>query len=215
MLALAQDRALEGLADPNVLELAASEGRVLITRNSRDFAPLAREWAEAQRSHAGLILIWTLDHGQFTEIVAGVEQQLQRWPSQEQWLDDRDLLRGRPRVLWAIARTRASACCVADERRIGATFGIEIDAHGLASWPAGNAIPLVSSVVGLAVAWFGHDRGDARPRPRACPDASVGRQDHRDRAEGQPGVVTEACSPWESVSRPRTRRSRALGCPGC
>jgi hypothetical protein len=38
---------------------------VLITRNSRDFAPIAREWAEARRSHAGLILIWTLDHSQF------------------------------------------------------------------------------------------------------------------------------------------------------
>lgn len=101
VVALAQDRALEGLADPQVLELAASEGRVLITRNSRDFAPLARQWAEAQRSHAGLILIWTLDHSQCAEIVAGLEQQLQRWPSQEQWLDDRDLLRGRPRVLWA------------------------------------------------------------------------------------------------------------------
>ena len=33
------------------LELATTEERVLITRNSRDFAPLAREWAEASRHH--------------------------------------------------------------------------------------------------------------------------------------------------------------------
>jgi uncharacterized protein with PIN domain len=87
VLALAEDASYEGLADPQVLELAASEGRVLITRNSRDFAPLAREWAEAQRSHAGLILIWTLDHDQFAQIVAGIEHQLDLWPSQEQWRD--------------------------------------------------------------------------------------------------------------------------------
>jgi predicted nuclease of predicted toxin-antitoxin system len=87
ILALAEDAAFEGLPDPEMLALAASEGRVLVTRNSRDFAPLAREWAEAQRSHAGLILIWTLDHSQFAEIVAGIERQLGLWPSQEQWRD--------------------------------------------------------------------------------------------------------------------------------
>jgi hypothetical protein len=87
VLALAEDAAFEGLSDPHVLELAASEGRVLITRNSRDFAPIARQWAEAQRSHAGLILIWTLDHSQFAGIVIGIERQLDLWPSQDQWRD--------------------------------------------------------------------------------------------------------------------------------
>jgi predicted nuclease of predicted toxin-antitoxin system len=87
VLALAQDADYEGLADPQVLELAASQQRVLVTRNSRDFAPLAREWAEAQRPHAGMILIWTLDHSQFAEIVAGIERYMERWPSQAQWCD--------------------------------------------------------------------------------------------------------------------------------
>ena len=87
VLALAADLTFEGLDDPLVLELAAAEQRVLITRNSRDFAPLAREWAEASRRHAGLILLWTLDHGQFAAIVAGVERHLERWPEQEQWRD--------------------------------------------------------------------------------------------------------------------------------
>ena len=87
VLALAEDSAFEGLPDPEVLALAASERRILITRNSRDFAPLAREWAEGRRSHAGLILIWTLDHSRFSEIVAGIELQLERRPAQEQWRD--------------------------------------------------------------------------------------------------------------------------------
>jgi predicted nuclease of predicted toxin-antitoxin system len=87
VLALAEDAAYEGLADPQVLELAASEQRILITRNSRDFAPLARQWAEAGRSHAGIILIWTLNHSQFAEIVARIERQLRQRPSHEQWRD--------------------------------------------------------------------------------------------------------------------------------
>jgi hypothetical protein len=52
-----------------------------------DFAPIAREWAEAQRPQTGLILIWTLDHSQFAEIVAGIQRQLDLWPSPEQWRD--------------------------------------------------------------------------------------------------------------------------------
>jgi predicted nuclease of predicted toxin-antitoxin system len=87
VLALAENPAYEGLSDPQVFELAASERRILITRNSRDFAPLARQWAEAQQSHAGLVLIWTLDHSQFAQIVAGVERQLAQRPTQQQWQD--------------------------------------------------------------------------------------------------------------------------------
>jgi predicted nuclease of predicted toxin-antitoxin system len=86
VVALAEDAMFEGLDDPLVLELSVEQGRVLVTRNSCDFAPLAREWGEAQRVHAGMILIWTLDHSQFGEIVAGVERLLgQR--TQEQWRD--------------------------------------------------------------------------------------------------------------------------------
>jgi hypothetical protein len=74
VLALAEDASYEGLADPAVLELAATQERVLITRNSRDHAPLAREWAEAQRTHAGMILIWTLDHSQYRRDTRGCSE---------------------------------------------------------------------------------------------------------------------------------------------
>ncbi|MGA2471654.1 MAG: DUF5615 family PIN-like protein [Solirubrobacteraceae bacterium] len=87
VVALAADPTLEGLDDPAVLELAAAAQRILVTRNSRDFAPLAREWAEASRRHAGLILIWTLDHSEFAAITAGIERRLERWPRQDQWQD--------------------------------------------------------------------------------------------------------------------------------
>ena len=49
----AEAAALEGLEDPLVLALAAEGARILFTWNSKDFAPLLREWAEAGRHHAG------------------------------------------------------------------------------------------------------------------------------------------------------------------
>lgn len=55
--ALDSEIELEGLADPDVLELAAAEGRVLVTANIRDFEPLLREWAGEGMAHAGVILV--------------------------------------------------------------------------------------------------------------------------------------------------------------
>jgi hypothetical protein len=49
--------------------------------------PNARPVAEASRSHAGLIVIWTLDHSRFAAIVNGIERHLDRRPEQGQWGD--------------------------------------------------------------------------------------------------------------------------------
>jgi predicted nuclease of predicted toxin-antitoxin system len=87
VLALAEHLESEGLDDPDVLALAAAERRVLITRNSRDFAPLVREWAEAKRAHAGCILIWTLEHHELGAIVRQVERLLEERPHHADWLD--------------------------------------------------------------------------------------------------------------------------------
>jgi predicted nuclease of predicted toxin-antitoxin system len=87
VLSLASDAGLGALDDPQVLELAAEQKRVLVTRNSRDFAPLLREWSEAGRHHAGCILIWTLGHHEFGAIIKGVTQLLHEHPEAEQWRD--------------------------------------------------------------------------------------------------------------------------------
>lgn len=83
--ALAAEPDLEGLPDEQVLELATQDERILITRNSRDFAPLARRWAEAGREHAGLILVWSFTHRQFGQIVAGSQQWLEEVPDAQAW----------------------------------------------------------------------------------------------------------------------------------
>ena len=85
--ALSERPDLEGLADPEVLALAAAEDRILVTRNSRDFAPLLREWAEAGRSHAGCVLIWTLKHDDVGPILEGIRRLLAERSEQSRWRD--------------------------------------------------------------------------------------------------------------------------------
>jgi hypothetical protein len=87
VLCLAADPALGALDDPHVLELAATQSRILITRNSRDFAPLLRDWNESGRHHAGCILIWSLAHNEFGAIVDGVTRLLGEYPDSQLWQD--------------------------------------------------------------------------------------------------------------------------------
>jgi predicted nuclease of predicted toxin-antitoxin system len=85
VLALGGQAEYSALADEEVLQLAADENRILVTRNSRDFAPLARLWAEAGRVHAGLVLIWSLRNDELRAICAGLEQVFERYPRTRQW----------------------------------------------------------------------------------------------------------------------------------
>jgi Domain of unknown function (DUF5615) len=87
VLALQADSARRSLPDELVLELAATEGRILITRNARHFQPLARSWMEEQRAHSGLILIWTLQSNAFHDIVTAVAVLLSSRPDAEGWRD--------------------------------------------------------------------------------------------------------------------------------
>lgn len=87
VLSIASDPVLGALDDAQVLELAAEQDRILVTRNSRDFVPLLREWSEAGRHYPGCILIWTLDHHQFGAIINGVSRLLLDRPDPEQWRD--------------------------------------------------------------------------------------------------------------------------------
>ncbi len=85
--ALDSEAELEGLSDPGVLELAAAEGRVLVTANIRDFEPILREWASESRSHAGVILVpSSVRNEAFGVLISGVEETL-AGTAQEGWVD--------------------------------------------------------------------------------------------------------------------------------
>lgn len=90
---------LEGLDDESVLALAYEDRRVLVTHNIRDFPDIVREWAAAQRPHAGVILVYAIDHREFQLVVRGVERWLELYPEPTRWIDlaavlDRDFASG-------------------------------------------------------------------------------------------------------------------------
>jgi predicted nuclease of predicted toxin-antitoxin system len=85
--ALDQEPALEGLEDDDVLRLAASEHRILVTHNVADFPRILRDWAAAQRAHAGIILVYGIDHNEFALIARGIQRWLELRPAQADWSD--------------------------------------------------------------------------------------------------------------------------------
>lgn len=97
--ALDQEPALEGLDDEDVLTLASQEERILATQDIRDFPAILREWAAEQRSHAGVILVYGIDHSEFELIARGIQRWLELYPEPARWIDlaavlDRDFASG-------------------------------------------------------------------------------------------------------------------------
>ena len=50
---------LAGTDDPAVLQYARDEGRILLTRNYRDFAPLVQRWSSAEVGFPGVLFVPT------------------------------------------------------------------------------------------------------------------------------------------------------------
>ena len=91
--ALDSEVELEGLSDPEVLELAVTERRVLVTANIRDFEPLLREWAGEGRPHPGVILIpSSVRNEDFGVLISGVRKTIAD-TTQEEWMNRVEWLR--------------------------------------------------------------------------------------------------------------------------
>lgn len=86
VLALDQDEALSRLPDEEVLALATEQERIVVTHNVRDFVPIARRWAEARRSHHGLILL-TVPSTEYGEILGQLTQTFADRPERIDWID--------------------------------------------------------------------------------------------------------------------------------
>jgi hypothetical protein len=56
VMAVAEEPAWRGMADPDLLALCAGEGRAMATENVSDFVPMSAAWHREGRVHAGLVL---------------------------------------------------------------------------------------------------------------------------------------------------------------
>jgi hypothetical protein len=85
--ALDAEKDLEGMQDPDVLELAISEGRVVVTANVGDFMALITKLNAGGRSHAGCICVpKSISNQEFGTIISGVRATVAD-TSQGEWID--------------------------------------------------------------------------------------------------------------------------------
>ena len=80
-----EERELDGLEDEQLLELATQETRVMITFDVKDFTVIARRWAEAGKTHAGLGIVVGIDHGEFGTILDALSRETEARPAQPEW----------------------------------------------------------------------------------------------------------------------------------
>jgi hypothetical protein len=84
--AVDQEKDLERLSDELLLELAVSDGRVLVTHNIGDFARILQR-RSPEMSHAGLVLIpRSFKLNDFGAIISGIHETVSGLP-QEEWVD--------------------------------------------------------------------------------------------------------------------------------
>jgi predicted nuclease of predicted toxin-antitoxin system len=82
-----EERQLDGATDEALLELATDENRIMVTFNVADFPDIARRWAEADRPHAGLIIVVGIDHREFGTILRAIDRCFATRPGQPSWND--------------------------------------------------------------------------------------------------------------------------------
>jgi hypothetical protein len=87
VFALDERQDLEGIDDPEVLALATSEDRILVTHNVKDFPDILRDWAEEGRQNGGCIVVVGIELDQFALLFRAIEAALETGPKQEAWVN--------------------------------------------------------------------------------------------------------------------------------
>ncbi len=82
-----EERALDGFTDEELLSIAASEERIFVTFDVKDFPVIVRRWAEAGRAHAGCAIVVGIDHGEFGAILDVIARELAARPQPSAWTD--------------------------------------------------------------------------------------------------------------------------------
>ena len=85
--AASEERELDGITDDDLLLLAASENRIMVTFNVADFPDIVGRWAEEGRAHAGCMIVVGIDHSEFGRIVRALQRWLDARPDPDDWRD--------------------------------------------------------------------------------------------------------------------------------
>lgn len=80
-----EERLLDGMGDEELLALAATEVRVLVTFNVADFPRIVSRWAEAGRAHSGSAIFVGIDHSEFGTILRVLDQAIAHRPDKLAW----------------------------------------------------------------------------------------------------------------------------------
>lgn len=87
VLAVDEQRDLDGAPDEELLELASAQRRILVTFDVADFPRICREWLETGRSHHGCAVVVGIRHGEFGAIVRALEGTFEQRPNPLEWRD--------------------------------------------------------------------------------------------------------------------------------
>lgn len=87
VLSADERRSLDGWTDEELLELAAVEGRIMVTFDLKDFPLILRRWAESGRNHAGCVLVTGLDHNEFGALIRLLKRTFDQRPAEKEWID--------------------------------------------------------------------------------------------------------------------------------
>jgi predicted nuclease of predicted toxin-antitoxin system len=82
-----EERELDGLIDEELLSIAATEERIFVTFDVKDFPVIARRWAEGGRTHAGCAIVVGIDHSEFGAILATIALAVAARLRQADWTD--------------------------------------------------------------------------------------------------------------------------------
>jgi Domain of unknown function (DUF5615) len=87
VLAVDEERDLDGCPDDELLALAGTERRILVTFDVADFPRICREWLASGRSHSGCAVVVGIRHNEFGAIMRDLDITFEARPHPDDWLD--------------------------------------------------------------------------------------------------------------------------------
>lgn len=87
VLAVAEERDLDGCPDEEIMEIASVQRRILVTFDAADFPRICRDWIEAGKSHWGCAVVVGIRHHEFGAIVQALEGTFQTRADPKDWRD--------------------------------------------------------------------------------------------------------------------------------